>query len=296
VRYHAYPVMKFDYTPITQALVEEARLREAELPIRNEQCRSLFFFQNRPTAKVVLLFHGFTAGPYQFARLAHSLFQSGYNVVVPLLPGHGLAGRWSSDCPPPLPRSVKDYQEFAVRWLKCSRVLGRHLVLGGMGGGGTLAAWLGLTYPSQIDRLLLLAPYWADSRETLELFAQREQNYYSWIPPRRTIPLCCYNGFDPRSLDLFFELGETVVGQSAQGHAPPALLVTSESDRAMGTSLGQPFLDRLNQHQTLVWHLKFNRVLDLAHATMMQTEEHNYESQLIKLVKHFAKLDLERAA
>lgn len=64
----------------------------------------------------------------------------------------------------------------------------------------------------------------------------------------------------------------------------------------MGTSLGQPFLDRLNQHQTLVWHLKFNRVLDLAHATMMQTEEHNYESQLIKLVKHFAKLDLERAA
>lgn len=288
--------MKFDYAQITQALLDEARLRETELPIRNEQSRSLFFLHGRPSPKVLLLFHGFTAGPYQFARLAHTLFQDGYNVLVPLLPGHGLAGRWSEENPPPLPHSLGDYQDFAVRWLKRSRVLGRTLMVGGIGGGATLAAWLSLAYPSQIDRTLLLAPYWADSRASIELFAQRDRDYYNWIPPRRSIPLSCYNGFSSRSLDLFFELGETVVGQSAQGHAPPSLLVTSESDRAVGSSLGQPFLARLNHHQTLVWHLKFNRVLDLAHATMMQTEEHHYEMQLIKLVKHFTKLDLARAA
>ncbi|WP_353260260.1 alpha/beta hydrolase [Prochlorothrix hollandica] len=288
--------MKFDYSQITQALIEEARAKEAELPLRNEQCRSLFFCHNRPTGKVLLLFHGFTAAPYQFARIAHALFQDGYNVLVPLLPGHGLAGRWNAQNPPPLPTSQGDYQDFAVRWLKRSRVLGRQLIVGGIGSGGTLATWLSLAYPSQIDRSLLLAPYWPDSQGTIDLFAQAQQQYYRWITPRKAIPLPCYSGFSQRSLELFFELGETVLSQASQGQSPPALLVTSESDRAIGNSLGQPFLERLHRCQSSIWHLKFNRVLDLAHATMMQLEENNYETQLIKLVKHFTRLDLEQAA
>lgn len=318
--------MKFDYSQIIQALAEEALSQEAALPIRNEQCRSLFFFHPHPTPKVLLLFHGFTAGPYQFARIAHTLFQDGYNVVVPLLPGHGVAGRWNAQNPPPLPQSLGPYQDFAVRWLKRSRVLGRQLIVGGVGGGATLGAWLSLAYPSQIDRTLLLAPYWADSLPTIQLFLQPssparplavvgsapgpastapgvaqgakepKEPYYQWVAPRHSIPLSCYSGFTESSLKLLCDLGSTVVTQAAQGEAPPVLLVTSESDRALGGALGQPFLQHLSHHGSPVWHLKFNRVLDLAHATMMQWEENNYEMQLIKLMKHFIRLDVLQAA
>jgi len=82
----------FDYSTTIDAIAQQAKTREDALPLRNEKCRSKFFFQPNPAPKVCLFFHGFTAGPYQFEPLGEALFQAGYNVLVPLQPGHGIAG------------------------------------------------------------------------------------------------------------------------------------------------------------------------------------------------------------
>lgn len=130
----------FDYSTITSKIVEEAKTREDKLPIKNEKCRSKFFLNSDATEKVFLFFHGFTAGPYQFEALGQSLFQSGYNVLVPLQPGHGVAGDFKASNLPPLGTDIKVYQEFAIYWLDVARKLGTEVIVAGISTGGTLAA------------------------------------------------------------------------------------------------------------------------------------------------------------
>lgn len=81
-----------NYAATIAAIVQRTQVREDALPLRNLACRSRFFFQANPTEKVCLFFHGFTAGPYQFVPMGEAFFRAGYNVIIPLMPGHGEAG------------------------------------------------------------------------------------------------------------------------------------------------------------------------------------------------------------
>jgi len=55
---------------------------------QNYQSRLLT--QPQPTGKgTVVLFHGYTAGPWQFKEAEELFFKAGYNVYVPRIPGHG---------------------------------------------------------------------------------------------------------------------------------------------------------------------------------------------------------------
>ena len=127
----------FDYSTTTASIIEQAKTREDALPIRNEKCRSQFFFQPNPSPKVFLFFHGFTAGSYQFEPLGEALFKAGYNVLVPLQPGHGIAGNWNGDNPPPMPEDIQVYQQFALEWVRQAKLLGQQLFVGGYSTGGT---------------------------------------------------------------------------------------------------------------------------------------------------------------
>jgi alpha-beta hydrolase superfamily lysophospholipase len=118
-----------DYFTITAAIIEQAENLENALPIKNEACRSKFFFHPHPTPKVCLFFHGFTAGPYQFEPLGKALFAAGYNVLIPLQPGHGIAGDWNGDNPPPLPTEREIYDNFALSWLKVAQNLGQQVTI-----------------------------------------------------------------------------------------------------------------------------------------------------------------------
>lgn len=102
-----------DSSTTAAAIIQQAKSIE-ELPIKNYACRSKLFLHPHPTAKVFLFFHGFTAGPYQFEPIGQKLFYAGYNVLVSLQPGHGIAGNWNRDNPPPLPTEREIYQDFAL--------------------------------------------------------------------------------------------------------------------------------------------------------------------------------------
>jgi esterase/lipase len=62
----------------------------------NESCRSRFFFQPKPTKRICLFLHGFTAEPAQFVPMAATFFKAGSNVLVPLLPGQISYPAWVS--------------------------------------------------------------------------------------------------------------------------------------------------------------------------------------------------------
>jgi esterase/lipase len=129
-----------DYSTITTKIIQQTKSIEDVLPIKNEACRSKLFFYPHPTPKVCLFFHGFTAGPYQFEPLDKALFEAGYNVLVPLQPGHEFAGNWNGDGPRPLPTEQKIYQDFPSFWPQTAQNLGQQIIVGGLSTGEILAA------------------------------------------------------------------------------------------------------------------------------------------------------------
>jgi carboxylesterase len=167
-----------NYAIAAQDIVREAKIREDSLPVRSGACRSVFFLQPQPTKKVFVFFHGFTACPYQFIPMEKALAQAGYNVLIPLMPGHGQAGDWNRNQPPPLPTNPQLYQQFSLLWLQKAQGLGEEVIVGGLSGGSTLAAWLALERPQQIDRALFFAPYLSSGSLVIDLFVRRSKSYF----------------------------------------------------------------------------------------------------------------------
>ena len=77
---------------------EEAMRRFNKIQFSEQQqvspvARSILLTHGYRTAKVVLFFHGYSSAPQQFRLLGEKVFRMGYNVIIPRLPGHGIADR-----------------------------------------------------------------------------------------------------------------------------------------------------------------------------------------------------------
>ena len=282
--------MKSDYSALTTALVRETRAREAALPLMNESCRSRFLLHSQPT-KVCLFLHGFTATPEQFVPIGSAFFAAGYNVVIPLLPGHGIAGNWDGDRPPPLPEDQQTYQQFGLEWLQIAQDLGEQVIIGGLSGSGTLCAWLALERPQDITRALLFAPYLSSSNKVVDLLVRVLNIYFKW----RTEPGKAhfgYDGFLMPALEVFLTMGADVLEKAKTTVAAPTLIISSASDRAVGSEEHQALFAALVQRQPQSWYLSLAPVLDIPHNMMTQAEGNDYQELVIKIAKAYVESDL----
>ena len=106
----------------------------------------------RPRA--VVLLHGMTASPAQFSRFAGDLFARGHNVLVPRLPRHGHADRFSEAAA----RITGDELLTAAREiLAVGRELGDRVTVAGFSLGGLLTAWI--AQHEMVDRAVAIAPF-----------------------------------------------------------------------------------------------------------------------------------------
>ncbi len=280
-----------NYSALVLAIIRETKAAEEELPLMAQTSGSRFFFQPSFSDKVCLFFHGFTAIPDQFVPIGETFFQSGYNVLIPLLPGHGIAGEWNRDNPPPLPENQKVYQEFGLHWLQVAKSLGRQVIVGGLSGGSTLAAWLALECPEQIYRTLVFAPYLSGSNKVVDLFVQIFNIYFQW----RTEPGAGkfgYDGFLMPALRVFLDMGVDVLEQAKKTAAAPMLIVSSESDRAVGNREHEALFEAALQFQPKSWYLCFDRVLDILHNMMTVAEGNEYRDLLFAIAKAYVESDL----
>jgi esterase/lipase len=275
----------------TVDIIEKVQQSELEVGLRNAACRSRFLIHPHTTSKVCLFLHGFTAAPYQFEPLGKALFHQGYNVLVPLQPGHGLAGDWNSRNPPPLPTDIKTYLEFVLEWMKIAKTLGEQVVVGGLSSGGTLAAWLGLQYPEEIERVLLFTPYLANSNFLFDLLIKILPIYFEWFNKDASGNFG-YDGFRVPALKIFLELGEQVVKQAQNHPSAPILMVCSESDRAVSRTKQQDLFTRVVKQQPKSWYYCFDESLEIEHRMMTKLEDNDYEELVITLAKAFIGSDL----
>jgi esterase/lipase len=280
-----------NYSSTTAAIIQQAQALEKTLPIRNEACRSKFFFHPQPTNKVCLFFHGFTAAPYQFEPVSKILFEAGYNVLIPLLPGHGIAGKWNSKNPPPLPIEREIYQDFALSWLKVAQSLGNEIVVGGLSGGGTLAAWLALECSQEIKKVLLFSPYLSSYNTILDLFVEILPIYYDWDgkPDTDTIG---YGGFKMPALRLFLDMGQEILERVKYYPTAPIFVISSENDKAIDPEELQALFESLRNKQSKSWSYRFNKIFEIPHTMMTEAEGNKYQNLLNALVKAYVLSDI----
>jgi esterase/lipase len=281
----------FDYSTTTASIIEQAKIREDTLPVRNEKCRSKFFFHSHPTPKVCLFFHGFTAGSYQFEPLGEAFFQAGYNVLIPLMPGHGVAGDWDGDNPPPLPEDAQVYQQFGIEWLQQAKPLGEQLVIGGYSSGASLAAWLALEHSQDISQTLVFAPYLSGNNILVDWLVHILPVYYEWLNKDNPGNFG-YEGFRIPALRIFLDMGEEILNRAKNTPAAPMLIVSSESDQATNRHEHRELFEAVLKYQPKSWYHCFEKELHIPHTMMTQAEGNKHLPLLINLTKAYVESEL----
>lgn len=280
-----------NYSTLASAIIRETQVNEAVLPLMPQTSGSQFLIQPNFTDKVCLFLHGFTATPEQFIPVGKAFFQAGYNVLIPLLPGHGIAGEWNGDNPPPLPENQQIYQEFGLRWLEIAQSFGKKIIVGGLSGSGTLAAWLALERPEQIYRAVAFAPYLSGSNKVVDLFVQVFNIYFKWIT-QPGVAHFGYEGFFMPALRVFLDMGADVLEQAKTKKAAPMLIVSSESDRSVGQREHEALFEATLQFEPKSWFVRFDKVLDIPHNMLTVAEGNEYRDLLIAITKAYVESDL----
>lgn len=136
---------------------QEPRLHEFAVcssVLRNDGNAPYILHHGQPTEKVIVLFHGLSDSPFFLRSIATTLHAEGYNVLVGLLPGHGLKAA-DADMQDP---------ELANRWrIRVSDIsqlassLGSNKYIGGFSTGGALATEYVLSHPGEYQGLMLFS-------------------------------------------------------------------------------------------------------------------------------------------
>jgi pimeloyl-ACP methyl ester carboxylesterase len=275
-----------DYSTRVTNLIRNIRAEELAIGLKDTASCSRFFVHSQPSNRVLLFFHGFTSAPQQFVSIAEAFFQSGDNVLIPRLPGHGLAGVWNRNHPPPLPDDVGVYQRFGMEWLEYAQALGKQVIVGGLSGGANLAAWLSFERPESVDQALLFAPYLANTNSVLDWLVRTLRIYFRWKPEPGTHHFG-YEGFCMPALRVWLELGDMVLKQAETLPSVPFLIVSSEADVAVNLSQHRRLFQAALNTQPNCWHVCFNEKLGIPHNMMNKIEGNPHEEWVTAIAKAY---------
>lgn len=194
------------------------------------QARTALLDHGKRTSHAVVLFHGITNNPAQYAQLAPLVHQTGANVFVPRMPEHGDKNRLT-------PRLAKLTAEkllaSANEAVDIAFGLGERVAVLGISMGGTLAAYFGQYRPVQIavpvapDFALLQLPYGV-SRLLARIFLALP-NFFFWWDPRAGIkqrPVTAYPRCSTRALMQTLRVGDDVYAAAKERRPLAERIVT----------------------------------------------------------------------
>jgi esterase/lipase len=230
--------------------------------------RSLLMTHGAPTHRVVVLFHGFTNSPEQYAHLAALLYAAGDNVYVPRLPHHAerngnaktLAGL-----------TAEELRACADSAVDVAQGLGDSVIVAGVSAGGTIAAWIA-QYRPDVRRAVLVAPVFEIGRVPSFLQAplmnialripnlSRSDTPDSLRPDREL-------GVSTRAIAQILRLG-TAVERAADTTSPRThdiVFVVNANDHTVKTAPGLALARRWSREGAHTVVYQFPRSLGLPH-------------------------------
>lgn len=196
-----------------------------------------------PTAKTILLdsgrrapwcvvlFHGFTNHPGQFAEFAAQLHARGASVLVPRMPLHGYADRMTDAI-----KSLTAEMLLACAYqaVDAATGLGERVAVAGLSMGGSICAYLGqdradvaTSMPIAPDFGLLNLPRWA--LDVLSPLALALPNVFLWWDPRvkeHQLPKTAYPRFSTHALMQTVRIGSAVFAAAKREPARAARIAT----------------------------------------------------------------------
>jgi esterase/lipase len=118
------------------------------------ECGSRLFTHGEKTDTAVVFFHGLSNSPRQFVELSELLYEDGYNVLILRMPYHGLL---THDVKELSYITAGDLVGYADRSVDIGAGLGDKVVVAGLSGGGSVAAWVAQNR-ADVDKVMLIAP------------------------------------------------------------------------------------------------------------------------------------------
>lgn len=196
------------------------------------------FVHGVPTRRVVVLWHGITNNPQQWAAFGQQVHtQLHANVLIPRLPLHGHAHRTTSL---PARLSAQDMARYTSESVDIAQGLGDEIAVVGLSAGGVYAAWAAQRRDC-VRLAISIAPFFcikafpAATMPALAALARALPNKMGWWNPMlrdKNPPPHAYPMFSTRGLAATIQLG-TWVRRKATTSAPFArriVFVNNEFD------------------------------------------------------------------
>lgn len=121
-------------------------------------CQSIIKTHGQKTTKAVLMIHGISSCPQQFADLGDTFFKAGYNVYIPRVPSHGLTDNKRHG-----EITIPAMAQFMNTSTSIISGLGEEVGVVGLSGGANMATWITQYNSATISRTLLLSPFYQPS-------------------------------------------------------------------------------------------------------------------------------------
>ena len=190
---------------------------DADIP---EMTRTRFYEPSGTARATLVVWHGFTNAPSQFAAVGEALAGLGYRVLVPRMPYHGLANVLNRELTKLTPADLVNHVETVI---DIAAGFGDPVWVFGLSAGATLAGWAAATRP-EVVRLVLAAPLVAPTGIPMPLvrllvkFPRIVPKIYFWWDPRKKAALghspYAYPGFPLTGIVPFLQLSEGLFDQS----------------------------------------------------------------------------------
>ena len=180
---------------------------EQELPLQAGAHSYFMVHQAPPPKGVIVLFHGFSSGAWQFEDIAEEMYGRGFNVFAVRMPGHGFRTPGGRDDGSHLPQSHqhKKYETFADHVHTLVKGLGGPIRVLGQSGGGAVATNF-IRRHADVKQAVLFAPFLGIARSdarTIFGTLSKVDSLFGNYPGRvlNAITVDAYDGVDPRTLE-----------------------------------------------------------------------------------------------
>ncbi len=263
-----------DYEKAIARYVQVQQEEEEANEALNPDCCTKVLTHGHKVERAIVLMHGMTNCPQQYAALAPLFYERGYNVLIPRMPFNGLAD--------PDTRALKDLTAEHLRDCSNSMVdiahgLGEHITYAGISVGGTMAAWVAQNR-ADVDNAVLIAPAFTISRGMGIRVSRLAMRLFLAMPnimTQRFRPFTGavghnYHGFATRGLGQAMRLGFSVY--DAAGTKKPAaqsvLVITNAADPAVDNGITNKLVERwkasgLDRLDTYVFDASYHLIHDI---------------------------------
>ena len=243
--------------------------------LTRDVCITKLYDHGHQTEHMIILLHGFTNCPEQFAELGRQHFEAGHNVFIPRMPYHGLSDRLTGAL---VNLKAQDLAAFGDKVIDIAHGLGKKITVMGVSGSGTLVAWLAQNR-SDIDYAFAIAPLFGLAfiptpfTRLFERIAFLLPNFFLWWDPRTKAnnPYSIYYAYPrypTRALVEFLRLANIMRAQAEK--SPPKAghitMIINDAEPAVSNAEIMRFIGIWQSHGNIkVSEVHFEKEMRLPH-------------------------------